>query len=204
MNVFKVSSSRLAKNALLRIVNTRNVHTSLALQEKRSYYEVLRVTPNASQTEIKEAYYKLSKVYHPDIAKDENSHRMFRSITEAYDTLGNIKSRIQYDRETGIPTTAAEAPSGCTSGIRDAESGVLCPDYDKILGNKTTQEAWEDSEYRDRRIEVVKSKNRWYMDEPGYLREYGEVKLIKGGLALGVVLCFLFNLDIYLDKMGLP
>uniref|UniRef100_S4PWU7 DnaJ (Hsp40) 11-like protein n=1 Tax=Pararge aegeria TaxID=116150 RepID=S4PWU7_9NEOP len=63
-----------------------------------SHYDVLGVTPKATQNDIKSAYYKLSKLYHPDKSKDEESARNFRAITEAYEILGNIKLKKMYDK----------------------------------------------------------------------------------------------------------
>lgn len=59
------------------------------------YYDVLGVSPKATQAEIKSAYYKLSKVYHPDINKKDGSR--FTEISEAYEILGNTKKRRMYD-----------------------------------------------------------------------------------------------------------
>ncbi|XP_050353587.1 dnaJ homolog subfamily C member 30, mitochondrial-like [Nymphalis io] len=63
-----------------------------------SHYDVLGVTPSSTQSDIKSAYYKLSKLYHPDTSKDEESAKKFRAITEAYKVLGNIKLKKMYDK----------------------------------------------------------------------------------------------------------
>ncbi|KPI98899.1 PREDICTED: dnaJ homolog subfamily C member 30-like [Papilio xuthus] len=63
-----------------------------------SHYDVLGVTPKSTQNDIKSAYYKLSKLYHPDISSDETSAKKFRAITEAYEVLGNIKLKKMYDK----------------------------------------------------------------------------------------------------------
>lgn len=60
-----------------------------------SLYTRLRLTAAATQADIKSAYYRLSKLFHPD--KSQNSPSQFRSITEAYETLGNPKKRAEYD-----------------------------------------------------------------------------------------------------------
>ena len=64
---------------------------------KRDYYEVLGVDKNASSSEIKKAYRKLAKKYHPDINKDPNATEMFTKINEAYEFLTeeNIKKYKQ-------------------------------------------------------------------------------------------------------------
>lgn len=63
-----------------------------------NHYDVLGITPNATQNDIKSAYYKLSKVYHPDKSSDETSAKKFRAITEAYEVLGNVKLKKMYDK----------------------------------------------------------------------------------------------------------
>ena len=62
------------------------------------YYDVLGVTPSATQHQIKAAYYNMSKLYHPDVSKGAKSHTMFTEITEAYEVLGNLRKRRMYDR----------------------------------------------------------------------------------------------------------
>lgn len=62
-------------------------------------YSRLGLTASVSQAEIKKAYYKLSKEHHPDRNEGcEVSAAKFRSITEAYEVLGNIIERAQYDK----------------------------------------------------------------------------------------------------------
>ena len=51
---------------------------------KRDYYEVLGVSKSASAAEIKKAYRKLSKQYHPDINKEPGAEDKFKEISEAY------------------------------------------------------------------------------------------------------------------------
>ena len=61
-------------------------------------YDVLEVSPNAKHAEIKNAYYNLSKVYHPDVCQNSLANKKFQEITEAYETLGNVQRRRLYDQ----------------------------------------------------------------------------------------------------------
>lgn len=65
---------------------------------KRDYYEVLGVDKNASDAEIKSAYRKLAKKYHPDVNKEEGAAEKFKEIGEAYSVLGDEQKRKTYDQ----------------------------------------------------------------------------------------------------------
>ena len=68
------------------------------LMSKRDFYEVLGVSKNASKDEIKKAYRKLSKKYHPDINKEADAADKFKEITEAYESLSDDNKRAHYDQ----------------------------------------------------------------------------------------------------------
>jgi DnaJ family protein A protein 2 len=63
-------------------------------------YDLLNVTPTASENEIRKAYYKLAKIHHPDKAqeKDEKSEEKFKEIKFAYEVLTDKSKRDVYDR----------------------------------------------------------------------------------------------------------
>jgi len=66
---------------------------------KRDYYEVLGVSKNASESEIKKAYRKLAIQYHPDKNPgDASTETKFKEAAEAYDVLGDSQKKAQYDR----------------------------------------------------------------------------------------------------------
>lgn len=62
------------------------------------YYDVLGLNPNATQNQIKSAYYKMSKLHHPDVTTCTKSHALFTEINEAYEILGNLRKRRMYDK----------------------------------------------------------------------------------------------------------
>jgi len=61
----------------------------------KDYYQILNINKNASQGDIKKAYRKLSKQYHPDV--NPQGEEKFKDIAEAYDILGNETKKKQYD-----------------------------------------------------------------------------------------------------------
>ena len=65
---------------------------------KRDYYEILGVSKTASDIEIKRAYRKLAKQYHPDVSKEENAEEKFKEVQEAYDVLSDEQKRAAYDQ----------------------------------------------------------------------------------------------------------
>ncbi|MFY9132947.1 MAG: molecular chaperone DnaJ [Candidatus Methanoculleus thermohydrogenotrophicum] len=63
-----------------------------------SYYEILGVSRNADDKEIKKAYRNLARKYHPDVCKEPGAEERFKKINEAYSVLSDPQKRAQYDR----------------------------------------------------------------------------------------------------------
>lgn len=63
----------------------------------RDYYEILGVSRSASQDEIRKAYRKLAKKYHPDVSKEKNADARYKEINEAYEVLKDPDKRAKYD-----------------------------------------------------------------------------------------------------------
>lgn len=64
----------------------------------KDYYKIMGVSPNASEQEIKTAYRRLARKYHPDISKETNAEEQFKEMGEAYDILRDPKKRAEYDQ----------------------------------------------------------------------------------------------------------
>ena len=65
---------------------------------KQDYYDILGISRDASDSEIKTAYRKLAHQYHPDKNNDAGSEDRFKEINEAYEVLSNPEKRDAYDR----------------------------------------------------------------------------------------------------------
>ena len=68
------------------------------MADKRDYYEVLGLSKGASEDDIKKAYRKLAKQYHPDINKAPDAEAKFKEVNEAYEVLSDPQKRSTYDQ----------------------------------------------------------------------------------------------------------
>ena len=100
----------------------------------RDLYQVLGVSKTATEAEIKSAYRKLARKYHPDLNKDDkNAADKFKEISNAYDIIGNAEKRKQYDNNEidadGKPTGFGAGfgqegnPFGGAGGFRYTSTG---------------------------------------------------------------------------------
>ena len=69
------------------------------MADKRDFYEVMGVPKNATEDEIKKAYRKLAKKYHPDLNPgDKEAEAKFKEVNEAYEVLSDKDKRARYDQ----------------------------------------------------------------------------------------------------------
>lgn len=97
------------------------------MNNKRDFYEVLGVDKSATDQEIKRAYKKLAKQYHPDIYKGEDGDAKFKEIAEAYEILSDPQKKSAYDQygHQGVDQQAG----GFGGGFQDFDFGDIFGDF---------------------------------------------------------------------------
>jgi molecular chaperone DnaJ len=82
------------------------------MSSKRDYYEVLGVPRDVSVDDLKKAYRRLARKYHPDVNKEASAEGQFKEINEAYEVLSDPEKRSRYDRfgHSGVQGGNAGAP----------------------------------------------------------------------------------------------
>lgn len=83
----------------------------------KNYYEELGVSRDASADEIKKAYRKLARKYHPDISKETDAEAKMQAINVAYDTLSNPEKKAEYDQMLDHPQGFSNFGQGNQSGF---------------------------------------------------------------------------------------
>ena len=101
---------------------------------KRDYYEVLGVSKTATDAEIKSAFRKLAKKYHPDVSKEENAAEKFKEVQEAYAVLSDPEKRKKYDQFGHSAFQNNGGGAGGFQGFDGFDFGDMGDIFDDILG----------------------------------------------------------------------
>ncbi len=108
------------------------------MAEKRDYYEVLGVSKGASDDEIKKAYRKMAKEYHPDLHPgDAEAEAKFKEVGEAYEVLSDAQKKSRYDQfgHAGVdPNFGAGGAGGWGGGGVNVDFGDIGDIFSSIFG----------------------------------------------------------------------
>ena len=101
------------------------------------YYRILGVSEQADEGQIKQAYRKLAKKYHPDLNPDNpEAEAKFKDVVEAYETLGDAEKRKKYDLKRNKAGERRTAGSGQTAKAPDMNinMGNFTKDMERYFG----------------------------------------------------------------------
>jgi molecular chaperone DnaJ len=122
---------------------------------KNDLYEILGVSKNATDDEIKKAYRKLSKQHHPDVNKgNKDSEKKFKEISAAYEVLSDKQKRTQYDQFGGMPNMNGGFGGGGSAGFQGFDFSGFGANFSDIFetffhGNSTTGHGESDNSGSD-------------------------------------------------------
>lgn len=157
--------------------------------EVLDYYRILEVSPEAKQDEIRKAYFRLAKAYHPDLATngdgEENTER-FLSIQKAYEVLSSVEKRRDYDamhrQMLEGETTAATAGLGVKAAPRPAWARRASMAEERAARNAYSRiEGLLDEGDFERAAEVLRVIVKTIPSDPEYQSKYGYVLANIGG-----------------------
>ena len=104
-------------------------------EEKMDYYKILGVSEQAGDEQIKQAYRKLAKKYHPDLnPNNPEAEEKFKNIVEAYETLGDADKRKEYDLKRKKPGTGRSSENTASAKTPDKNMADFTKDMEKYFG----------------------------------------------------------------------
>lgn len=106
-----------------------------------THYDNLQLTQNATDADIRQAYRRLSKKYHPDLCDDPDAHRIMQLVNRAYEVLSNPQTRAEHDkwiamqylRHQQVQVVQATAPIAYYTTENDDEDDVETQDTQKRI-----------------------------------------------------------------------
>ncbi|WP_242107746.1 DnaJ C-terminal domain-containing protein [Luteimonas aquatica] len=99
----------------------------------KDYYQTLGVEPNAGEAEIKTAYRRLARKYHPDVSKEAGAEEQFKAVNEAYEALRDPQKRAAYDQLRARGYRPGDEVHETPGGFGGA--GVPGYDFDEIFAS---------------------------------------------------------------------
>ncbi|GAB3736003.1 DnaJ C-terminal domain-containing protein [Silanimonas algicola] len=116
--------------------------------EFKDYYAVLGVDPGSGESEIKQAFRRLARKYHPDVSKEKGAEDRFKAVNEAYEVLRDKEKRAEYDalRARGYrpgqdfhPPPGYSGAGGFGDGFGSGPGGAFSDFFEAFFGAKARQ-----------------------------------------------------------------
>lgn len=133
--------------------------------EYKDYYKIMGVSASASQDEIKHAYRKLARKYHPDVSKEPDAEAKFKDLGEAYEVLKNPEKRAKYDQygkywqqQSQQPGGNSQGPGGRPQGFSHDEQVDFEEFINSIFGSRFNQNPRTRNRSRPTRGEDIHAK----------------------------------------------
>lgn len=142
--------------------------------EFKDYYAVLGVEPGSGDAEIKQAYRRLARRYHPDVSKEKGAEDRFKAVNEAYEVLRDAEKRAQYDalRAGGYRPGAEFRPPpgyggfGDGSGPGAGHAGGFSDFFEAFFGARARQQAGAASRGTGRARSAARGEQRMTLTLP--------------------------------------
>ncbi len=119
----------------------------------RDYYEVLGVSRGADEREVKTAFRRLARQYHPDVSQEADAEEKFKEINEAYEVLSDEEKRARYDRFGHAGVNGAGGFSGGMGGFSGFED--IFDIFNSAFGEQPRGRRRGPAAGRDRRVDVT-------------------------------------------------
>lgn len=147
--------------------------------EFKDYYDILGVKPDAEKADIKKAYRKLARKYHPDVSSEHNAEKQFKEVSEAWEVLGNDERRAEYDqlRKYGRKGESFTPPPGwdgasSAGGFEFHQQGDFSDFFSSIFGGGFGQQRGRSSRGFDSSEDFYSARGQDVeIDMPVFLEE---------------------------------
>lgn len=127
--------------------------------EYKDYYKIMGVERDATQDDIKRAYRRLARKYHPDVSKEPDAQARFQEMQEAYEVLKDPEKRSAYDQlganwragQDFRPPPGWDAGFEFSGGFPESDDSVFSDFFESLFGRRgRSRRGWTDGDFRQR------------------------------------------------------
>ena len=126
--------------------------------EYKDYYKIMGVERDATQDDVKRAYRKLARKYHPDVSKESDAQAKFQEMQEAYEVLKDPEKRAAYDQlganwragQDFRPPPDWDTGFEFSGGVPGGDDSVFSDFFESLFGDRGRQRAWGGADFQRR------------------------------------------------------